>query len=69
MDFGRVVALCSFYRAARLVTTKIMGLPKAPFCKLRLITRREFQFARAQPFCNPGCAEDEVQSIWLALKS
>jgi hypothetical protein len=36
MDFGRVVALCSFYRDARLVTTKIMGLPKAPFLQIAI---------------------------------
>ena len=31
MDFGHVVAMSPFYRAARLVTTKLMGLPKALF--------------------------------------
>ncbi len=36
MDFGRVVALCSFYRAARLVTTKLMGLPKVPFLQIAI---------------------------------
>ena len=36
MDFGRVVALCSYYRAARLVTIKLMGLPKALFLQIAI---------------------------------
>ena len=36
MDFGHVVAMSPFYRAARLVTTKIMGLPKAPFLQIAI---------------------------------
>ena len=36
MDFGHVVAMSPFYRAARLVTTKIMGLPKAYFLQIAI---------------------------------